>query len=175
MCCCENKIARKLIWWPVVAKHTPGTSPTNEISMKMIIVIYGLKRNDQITLKLTISHSMRKTLHWRHNGGDCVANHQPCDCLLNRLFIRKSKKTSNLRVIGLGEGNSPGTGEFPAQMASNAENVSIWWSHHDLIVVRSIWGKMSANKFDAMTFGPNFISEMGTWGPFTLTLYVLIF
>ena len=27
-------------------------------------------------------------------------------------------------------GYSPGTGEFPAQMASNAENVSIWWRHH---------------------------------------------
>ena len=26
--------------------------------------------------------------------------------------------------------NSPETGEFPAQMASNAENVSIWWRHH---------------------------------------------
>ena len=23
-----------------------------------------------------------------------------------------------------------GTGEFPAQMASNAEKVSIWWRHH---------------------------------------------
>ena len=23
-----------------------------------------------------------------------------------------------------------GTGEFPAQLASNAENVSIWWRHH---------------------------------------------
>ena len=23
-----------------------------------------------------------------------------------------------------------GTGEFPAQMASNTENVSIWWRHH---------------------------------------------
>ena len=22
------------------------------------------------------------------------------------------------------------TGEFPAEMASNAENVSIWWRHH---------------------------------------------
>ena len=27
-------------------------------------------------------------------------------------------------------GNLPGTGEFPAQMASNAENVSIWWRHY---------------------------------------------
>ena len=42
------------------------------------------------------------------------------------------KKTSKLRVTGLRAGNSPGTGEFPAQMASYAENVSIWWRHHDL-------------------------------------------
>ena len=43
-----------------------------------------------------------------------------------------SKKTSKLRVTGLCAGNSPGTGEFPAQGASNAENVSIWWRHRDL-------------------------------------------
>ena len=41
------------------------------------------------------------------------------------------KKTSKLRVTGLCAGNSPGTGEFPAQMASYAENVSIWWRHHE--------------------------------------------
>ena len=35
-----------------------------------------------------------------------------------------------LRVTGLCAGNSPGTGEFPAQMASNAENVTISWRHH---------------------------------------------
>ena len=29
-------------------------------------------------------------------------------------------------------GNSPVTGEFPAQRASNAQNVSIWWCHHDI-------------------------------------------
>ena len=39
--------------------------------------------------------------------------------------LRKHKKTSKLRVTGLCEGISPVTGEFPAQMASNAENVSI--------------------------------------------------
>ena len=43
---------------------------------------------------------------------------------------RRSKKTSKLRVAGLCEGNSAVTGEFPAQRASNAENVSIWWRHH---------------------------------------------
>ena len=70
------------------------------------------------------------SLRWRHNGRDSVFNHQPHNCLLNRLFRRRSKKTSKLRVTGLCVGNSPGTGEFPAQMASNAENVSIWWRHH---------------------------------------------
>ena len=63
-------------------------------------------------------------------GLDSVSNHQPHNCLLNRLFRRRSKKTSKLRVTGLCVGNSPVTGEFPAQMASNAENVSIWWRHH---------------------------------------------
>ena len=42
----------------------------------------------------------------------------------------RSKKTSKLCVTGLCEGNSPMTGEFPAQMASNAENISVWWCHH---------------------------------------------
>ena len=37
-----------------------------------------------------------------------------------------------LRVTDLCEGNSPITGEFPAQGASNAENVSIWWRHYEL-------------------------------------------
>ena len=70
------------------------------------------------------------SLLWRHNWCDGVSNHQPHDCLLNRLFRRRSKKTSKLRVTGFCAGNSPVTGEFPAQMASNAENVSIWWRHH---------------------------------------------
>ena len=66
-----------------------------------------------------------------------MASHQPHDCLLNRLFRRISKKTSKLRVTGLCAENSPWTGEFPAQMASNAENVSIWWRHHDLTFLDS--------------------------------------
>ena len=70
-------------------------------------------------------------LLWRHNGRGTVSNHQPHHCLLNRLFRSRSKKTPKLRVTGLSAGNSPETGEFPAQMANNAENVFIWWRHHD--------------------------------------------
>ena len=85
-------------------------------------------------------------LRWRHNELGGVSDHQPHDCLLNRLFGRRSKKTSNLCVTGLCPGNSLWTGEFPAQMASNAENVSIWWRHHD------IWGHCQSR------FGTNRIS-----------------
>ena len=43
-----------------------------------------------------------------YNGRECVSNHQPHDCLLNRLFRRRLiKKTSKLRVSGLCVGNSP--------------------------------------------------------------------
>ena len=71
------------------------------------------------------------TIQWRHNRRDGVWNHQSRHCLLNRLYRCRSKKTSKLRVTGLCAGNLPVTGEFPAQMASNAENVSIWWRHHE--------------------------------------------
>ena len=43
---------------------------------------------------------------------------------------RADKKISKLRVTGFCEGNSPVTSEFPAQRASNTENVSIWWRLH---------------------------------------------
>ena len=81
-------------------------------------------------IKVSYHSSGITPLRWRHNDHAGISNHQPHGCLLNRLFRRKSKKTSKLRVTGLCAGNSPGTGEFPAQMASYAENVSIWWRHH---------------------------------------------
>ena len=48
------------------------------------------------------------SLQWRH-GRDGVSNHQPHHCLLNRLFRRRSKKTSKAPR------HWPVTGEFPAQ------------------------------------------------------------
>ena len=87
----------------------------------------------QVRWYLFIESAFLFSLQWRHNRRDRVSNHQPHDCLLNRLFRHRSKKTSKLRVTGLCVGNSPGAGEFPAQMASNAENVSIWWRYHDLL------------------------------------------
>ena len=90
-------------------------------------------------VKVVFRHRCVFALQWRHKRRDSVSNHQPHDCFLKRLFRRRSKKTSKLRVTGPCEVNSPETGEFPAQRASNAENVSIWWRHHGLFVTYIIW------------------------------------
>ena len=45
------------------------------------------------------------------------------------IYSDRSKKTPKFRVTGLCVGKSPVTGEFPAQMASNAENVSTSIKH----------------------------------------------
>ena len=44
---------------------------------------------------------------------------------------RKHQSSASLAFVW-GIHHSPGTGEFPAQMASNAENVYIWWRHHEI-------------------------------------------
>ena len=91
-------------------------------------LFYGI--GDCLTVMLVFSvvndlfMNVSLTLQWRYNGHDSVPNHQPHDCLLNRLFRHRSKKTSKRRVTGLCVGNSPVTGEFPTQRASNAETVS---------------------------------------------------
>ena len=53
------------------------------------------------------------SFRWRHNDHDGVSNHQPHGCLLNRLFRRRSNKTSKLRVTGLCAGKSPGPVNSP--------------------------------------------------------------
>ena len=64
---------------------------------------------DPLNLEIDLGVLSRKrwyilSLQWRHNGHDRVSNHQPHDCLLNRLFRRRSKKTSKLRVTGFVRG-----------------------------------------------------------------------
>ena len=116
------------------------------------------------TRKAQLKHDARGTriivpLRWRHNQHNGVPNHRRLDCLLGRLFKRRSKKTSKLRVTGLCEGNSPVTGEFPAQRASNAENVSIWWRHHVLV-----W--FSKGHFHILydfLIGPGAIARLPQW------------
>ena len=76
------------------------------------------------------SHTIDPLL-WRHNG--VMASQITSLMIVYSIFIQAQiKETSKLCVTGLCAGNSPVTGDFYAQMASNAENVSISWRHHGL-------------------------------------------
>ena len=61
---------------------------------------------------------------------DGVSHRRRLHCLLSCWLRRRSKKASKLRNSGLCLGNSPVTGKFPAQKASNAENIPF----HDVIM-----------------------------------------
>ena len=92
--------------------------------MSFLIKSHRQSNRCMITGHIDFLFSLR-ALQWR----DGVSNHQPHDCLLHRLFRRRSNKASKFHVTGLCAGKSPVTGELPAQRSSNAENVSIWWRH----------------------------------------------
>ena len=112
--------------WRILFRHFDNVGRSAKIYSEALKV----KGITEIFLSCSHHCSRRNTLQWRHAERDGVSNYQPYDCFLNRLFRRRSKKTSKLRVTGLCEGNSPVTGEFLAQRPSNVENVSIWWRDH---------------------------------------------
>ena len=74
------------------------------------------------------------SLQWRHNEHDGVSNHQPPDCLTQPSIQAQIKE--NIKAPR----HWPLWGEFtgdrwtPRTRASNAENVSIWWRHHVLLL-----------------------------------------
>ena len=90
-----------------------GVTVMLQTSMQKVILqsIHCKMSKSQELLLWKFPLTLRLSLQWRHNGRDSVSNHQPHDSLLNRLFRRRSKKTSKLHVTGL----------CAAQMASYAE------------------------------------------------------
>ena len=74
----------------------------------------ALYHGDKLVLYLSITHSSPSLIQWGHKDRDDVSKHRCLDCVLSRLFWRRSKVT----------------GGFPSQKASNAENIFIWWRHH---------------------------------------------
>ena len=67
------------------------------------MILYTMSTGSGRTHRRVRSH----TLQWRHNGRVDDSNHQPHDCFRNRLFRRRSRERSKLRVTGLCAGNSP--------------------------------------------------------------------
>ena len=108
-------------------------SPDFQMSCATLIEMIGYRRSSSCN-GIGVVAFIYKALQWRHNERDGVSNHRRLDCLLNRLFRRWSKKQWKLRIIGLCERNPPVIGGFPSQRARNAENVSIWWRHHGILL-----------------------------------------
>ena len=67
--------------------------------------------------------SLQMATHYSDVIMSAMASQITGGCLLNRLFIRRSKKILKLCVTGLCEGNPLVAGGFPSQRASNAKNV----------------------------------------------------
>ena len=118
----------------------------SSVCLSRIVIIINLlaasSQHIEITQRLLYIYFW-KTMTWiQPSIGPCHVAHN--DVIMGTIASQitsltivysnqRSKKTAKLRVTGLCAGNSPVTGEFPAQRASNAENVSIWWRHHDFL------------------------------------------
>ena len=96
-----------------------------------INLFYSLIDHHDRRRRIQIKQNVRISPHHAWHERDGASNHRRLDCLLNRLFRCRSKKTSNLHVPGLCEGNPPVIGGFPSQRACNANNVSILWRRHE--------------------------------------------
>ena len=105
-----------------------------QIQVQPVTIISSKWRHFRLSLWPTRG-DVRKSRHpiplqWRHNERDGVSNHQPHDCLLNRLFRHRSRNIKAPRHWPLW-GEFTGDRWIPRTKASNAENVSNWWCHHD--------------------------------------------
>ena len=104
-----------MLWpkhWPCIdpcafTKGTTSSSSTQMNPMNWTVRPNALNRTPTFS-EVVVGHFLNglnwetsELLQWRHDERDGVSNHQPHDCLLNRLFRCRSKKTSKLRVTGL--------------------------------------------------------------------------
>ena len=127
-------------------------------------------------LEISIPKIFFFTLYWRHNDRDGVSNHQPHDCSFNRLFKSRSKQTSKHRVTGFCAGNSPVTGGFPTQMASNGLSLprmfaldagsppDIWY-----LFIQSLWQMADIDlhsNFNGQGCPENLICQLHGWFTF---------
>ena len=76
-----------------------------------------------------------------YNGRDGVANHQPHSTVYSDADQSKHQSSASPAFVrGIHHG--------PAQMASNAENVSIWWRPHEHCNIPEAWRQQCWNTAD---------------------------
>ena len=86
-----------------------------KIFLWSVMICYQCEQSTMILLAGARLTGIAITLQWRHNERDDVSNHRRFDCLFNRLFRGRSKKSSKLRVTGLRGGNTLVARAFPTQ------------------------------------------------------------
>ena len=124
-------------WWTHSLHWINSLCPGD--AMCLVSSLGDLVNNGPGIAMTWISYNWQSTdVHWHQfqHYSDVIMGAMASEitCFTIVLLNRLSKKTSKLRVTGLCAGNSSVTGEFPAQMASSAENVSIWWWHHGVVL-----------------------------------------
>ena len=93
------------VWWPWCHNTVMVLGRLCWSKSRVVFVTHIIcDRIMSITRVTSWCHDEEKPLEWHHDG---ISNHQPHDCSLNRLFRRRSTKTTKLRVTGLCVGNSP--------------------------------------------------------------------
>ena len=118
-------LARRLLYI-----ETPHGSLTHELKNLEILSYWRVFQSWEWSDQCISSYRVQSVLNHYNNVtmGSIASQINSLTIVYSAVYW--SKKTSKLRVTGLCAGYSPGTGEFPAQVASNAEYVSIWWRHH---------------------------------------------
>ena len=89
------------------------------MSLSTVCAIWNMGYPSETHLKSKSRENLFAPLRWLHNERDGVSNHQPHDCLLNRLFKEPIKENIKAPRHWPLWGNSPATGG--PQRASNAE------------------------------------------------------
>ena len=126
-------------WSCTRTRHLPFTRlyillTDTRISLKQWTMFFVrlAKKDLKCLLSIFVIIASFESITRDHDGRHCVSNHV-CSGT-QRLFRRRSKKISRLLVTGFCEGNPPVTDGFPAQRASNAVNVYIWWCHNFVLL-----------------------------------------
>ena len=105
-----------------------------------------------VSTVISTDASVTSAFQWRHNERDGVSNNQPHDCQLIRLFRRRSKKTTKLRVTGLCEGNSPVTVEFPHKRPVTRK----MFPYDDVFMISILMKPRQNGRHSQMTFSSAF-------------------
>ena len=123
----------------------------------MMILMYMLRLHSLHSINQSVNQSINHSVSHSNRGhtnvhysdvimGSMASQITSLSIVYSTVYSRcRSKKISKLCVTGLCWGNSPVTGQLPREMASNVENISIWWRHHVTLEVprHKVWSSCS--------------------------------